>query len=92
MNFFTKPLQGSLFRKLCKIILNLPDEFTMCVQKSASGNELTDTTASQECVGTKRSYADVVRGTAGKSSNVTPVANMTDAMCQSTSTVNGTKR
>jgi hypothetical protein len=36
--------------------------------------------ASQECVGTKRSYADVVWGTAGKSSNVTPVANMTDAV------------
>jgi hypothetical protein len=47
--------------------------------------------ASQECVGTKRSYAYVVWGTAGKSSNVTPVANMTDAMCQSTLTVNGLK-
>jgi hypothetical protein len=60
-DFFTKPLQGSVFHELHKIIMNLPDD-TM----------LTNTTASQECVGNKRSYADIVRGTAGKSSNVTP--------------------
>jgi hypothetical protein len=47
--------------------------------------------ASQECVGTKWSYADVVWGTAGESSNVTQVANMTDAVCESTLTVNGLK-
>jgi hypothetical protein len=44
VDFFTIPLQGSLFRKLCQIILNLPDEFTMQVEKSASGSkrELTE--------------------------------------------------
>lgn len=70
VDFFTKPLQGSTFHKLRKIVLNLPDD-TM----------LSNTMASQECFGTKRSYADVVQGTAGKSSN------MTDVICQPT--VNG---
>jgi hypothetical protein len=69
-DFFTKPLQGSIFRKLRKVIMNLPDD-TM----------LSNAMASQECVGTNRSYADVVRGTTGKSSN------MTDAIRQPT--VNG---
>ena len=50
-DLFTKPLQGTLFRKLRRIILNLPDDAPM-----------TNSKASQECVGT-RSYADVVRGT-----------------------------
>jgi len=59
-DFFTKPLQGSQFRKLRKIILNLPDE-----------NVIGNAAVSQECVGTapKSSYADVVRGTHRKSSN-----------------------
>ena len=56
-NFFTKPLQGSLFRKLRGIILNLP---TNAVKANAL--------ASQECVGNVRSYADVVRGTHSDSS------------------------
>ena len=51
-DFFTKPLQGSKFRKFRKVVLNLPDD----VPKS-------NKVASQECVGTARSYADVVRGT-----------------------------
>jgi hypothetical protein len=49
-DFFTKPLQGSLFRKLRQKIMNLPQ------------GKLGDESVSQECVGT-RSYADVVRGT-----------------------------
>jgi hypothetical protein len=64
-DFFTKPLQGSLFRKLRKIILNLSDEPVKCDDTMANA------AASQECVGTKRSYADVVRGTAGKNSSAT---------------------
>jgi hypothetical protein len=47
-DFFTKPLQGSVFHELHKIIMNLPDD-TM----------LTNTTASQECDGNKRRYADI---------------------------------
>jgi hypothetical protein len=59
-DFFTKPLQGSLFRKLRAIILNIP------------GRALSaDTSTSQECVGKAASYADVVRGTHSKSSDVT---------------------
>jgi hypothetical protein len=60
-DFFTKPLQGSLFRKLRAIILNIPGRHSS-----------TDAAASQECVGkmTKASYADVVRGTHRKSSDV----------------------
>jgi hypothetical protein len=48
-DFFTKPLQGSLFCKLHKIILNLPDDI-----------ELDNVTVSQECVREVRSYANVV--------------------------------
>ena len=44
--------QGSKFKKQRKMILNLPDDIT--------GEKWT---TSQECVGTSRSYADVVRGT-----------------------------
>jgi hypothetical protein len=58
-DFFTKPLQGSLFRKLRAIILNI------------SGRaHTTDAAASQECVGKVTSYADVVRGTHNGSSDV----------------------
>jgi hypothetical protein len=59
-DFFTKPLQGSLFCKLRKIILNLPDDI-----------ELDNIMVSQECVGDMRSYADVIQGTFKGSSNVT---------------------
>jgi hypothetical protein len=59
-DFFTKPLQGSLFQKLCKVILNLPDDI-----------KLDNVTVSQECVGEVRSYANVVRGTTKGSSYVT---------------------
>jgi hypothetical protein len=58
-DFFTKPLQGSLFRKLRAIILNIPDR----------GLSM-DTSASQECVGKVASYADVVRGSHRKGSDV----------------------
>jgi hypothetical protein len=58
-DFFTKPLQGSLFRKLRAIILNIPG-------RAPSADAL----ASQECVGKVASYADVVRGTHRKSSDV----------------------
>jgi hypothetical protein len=53
-DFFTKPLQGSLFRKLRGLILNIP------VRPPS-----TSAAASQECVEKIRelSYADVVRGT-----------------------------
>jgi hypothetical protein len=48
-DFFTKPVQGSKFRKFQTIVLNLPS-------KDKSINQ---STATQECVG-KPSYADVV--------------------------------
>jgi hypothetical protein len=67
-DFFTKPLQGSLFRKLRKIILNLPDEYIEKISDTNHEKRLTNAAASQECVGTKVSYADVVRGMANKSS------------------------
>ena len=57
--FFAKPLQDSLFRKLCAIILNIP-----------SRTLNTDAAASQECVGKVASYADVVQGAHRKSSDV----------------------
>jgi hypothetical protein len=49
-DFFTKPVQGSKFRKFQTIVLNLPS-------KDKSVNRLT---AMQECVG-KHSYADIIR-------------------------------
>jgi Reverse transcriptase (RNA-dependent DNA polymerase) len=59
-DFFTKPLQGSLFRKLRGMILN----------ESGQGAAV-GAAPSQECVGKVRSYADVVRGThRGSSSGV----------------------
>jgi hypothetical protein len=61
-DFFTKPLQGSLFRKLRAIILNLPNR--------PSG---ADASTSQECVGKTASYADVVRGTHRNGSDVADV-------------------
>jgi hypothetical protein len=48
-DFFTKPLQGSKFRKFRRIVLNSPEDVDLCNRP-----------VSQECVG-KRSYADVVR-------------------------------
>jgi hypothetical protein len=61
-DFFTKPLQGSLFRKLRAIILDIPDH-------SRNANALT----SQECVEKVTSYADVVRGISSNSSDVADV-------------------
>jgi hypothetical protein len=61
-DFFTKPLQGSLFRKLRGIILNIPNR--------SSG---ADASTSQECVGKSASYANVVRGTHRKGSDVADV-------------------
>ena len=61
-DFFTKPLQGSLFRKLRAIILNIPGRA-----------HTTDAVASQECVGKVMSYANVVQGTHMVSSDVADV-------------------
>ena len=58
-DFFTKPLQGSLLQKLHAIISNIPGHAL-----------IPDATASQECVGKVVSYANVVRGTHGKSSDI----------------------
>ena len=58
-DFFTKPLQGSLFHKLRTIILNIPGHTFS-----------SDAAASQECVEKVASYADMVRGTHRKSSDV----------------------
>ena len=49
-DFFTKPLQGSLFRRMRQLILNLPED----------GTTPTRMPTSQECVGA-RTYASVVR-------------------------------
>jgi hypothetical protein len=57
-DFFTKPLQGSLFRKLRGMILNDSGE-----------GPVVGVAPSKECVGKVRSYADVVRGTRGESSS-----------------------
>jgi hypothetical protein len=59
-DFFSKPLQGSLFRKLHKVILNQLDDPIKLQLDKCSGNKMTNAAASQECVETKRSYADVV--------------------------------
>jgi hypothetical protein len=48
-DFFTKPLQGSKFRKFRQFILNSPPDADLCARS-----------VSQECVG-KRTYAEVVR-------------------------------
>jgi hypothetical protein len=61
-DFFTKPLQGSLFQKLRGIILNIPN-------RSSGADALT----SQECVGKSASYADVVQGTHQNGSDVADV-------------------
>jgi hypothetical protein len=61
-DFFTKPLQGSLFRKLRAIILNIPN-------RPSGADKLT----SQECVGKTASCADVVRGTHRNGSDVADV-------------------
>ena len=57
--FFTKPLQGSLFRKLRATILN--------IHGCAS---LSNAAASQECVGETMSYVDTVQGMHKNSSDV----------------------
>ena len=49
-DFFTKPLQGSLFRRMRQLIMNLPGD----------GTTLARVPTSQECVGA-RTYASVVR-------------------------------
>jgi hypothetical protein len=61
-DFFTKPLQGSLFQKLRAIISNIPG-------RGHNANAST----SQECVGKVASYADVVQGTHRNSSDVADV-------------------
>ncbi len=50
--FFTKPLQGSPFKKMRAVIMNLSENIPLPITS----------TGSQECVGAS-SYADVVRGT-----------------------------
>ena len=45
-DYFTKPLQGSLFYKLRSLILN-----TDSSDKDDTVNDIDDMTASQECVG-----------------------------------------
>ena len=56
-DFFTKPLQGSAFKRQRAQIMNLPAELPLPIT----------TTSSQECVGTRTpSYADVVRSTDGR--------------------------
>jgi hypothetical protein len=51
-DFFTKPLQGSAFKKMRAKIMNLSEKVPLPITS----------TGSQECVGAY-SYADVVRGT-----------------------------
>jgi hypothetical protein len=67
-DFFTKPLQGSLFCKLQKIILNLPDDPVKLQSNKCNGSKMTNAASSQEYVETKRSCVNVVHGTHGKSS------------------------
>ena len=56
-DFFTKPLQGSAFKRQRAHIMNLPIELLLLIT----------TANSQECVGTPTpSYADVVRSTDGR--------------------------
>ena len=53
-DFFTKPLQGSTFRKLWVQVMNLPEDIPLPIT----------TTGPQECVGAHgNTWADVVRGT-----------------------------
>jgi hypothetical protein len=68
-DFFTKPLKGSLFRKLRGIILNSPDH-----------PQIVGMATLQECVENRPSYADVVRGTHRQSSDVADVARHTIAV------------
>ena len=77
-DFFTKPLQGSLFRKLRKIILNLTEE-----------RVIGDATISQECVDTAPSYADIVRGTRHTNSSVTKMGTTSHASRSTSVKVNG---
>ena len=52
-DFYTKPLQGCLFRKLQNIIMGLPLETEMNME-----------VPTQECVGTRK-WSDVVKGSSG---------------------------
>ena len=52
-DFYTKPLQGRLFRKLRNVIMGLPPETEMNMEVSP-----------QECVGTRK-WSDVVKGSSG---------------------------
>jgi hypothetical protein len=45
-NFFTKPLEGSLFQKLQKIILNLPDDLVKLQLGKCNGSRMTNAAAS----------------------------------------------
>jgi hypothetical protein len=51
-DFFTKPLQGSLFKKFRAAILHIPDSVPLPLT----------TTGPQECVEETKTWADVVRG------------------------------
>ena len=51
-DFFTKPLQGSLFKKFRATILNIPDSVPLPFT----------TTGPQECVEETKTWADVVKG------------------------------
>jgi hypothetical protein len=57
---FAKPLQGSLFCKLRKIILNLPDDPIKLHSDKHSESKMTNAAASHESAETRKSYADVV--------------------------------
>ena len=60
-DLLTKPVQGAQFRKLRRVMMNLPvDTLTSNSIDTLEANSK----ASQECAGA-RSYADVVRGTNG---------------------------
>ena len=67
-DFYTKPLQGRLFRKLQNIILGLPP-----------GTEMNMEVPPQECVGTRK-WPDVVKGSLGPTNDhnyvgTTPIHN-----------------
>ena len=67
-DFYTKPLQGRLFRKLRNIIMGLPP-----------GTEMNTEVPPQECVGTRK-WTDVVKGSLGPTNDhnyvgTTPIHN-----------------
>lgn len=62
-DFFTKPLQGSMFRKFRAIIMNLPmDQPNAHLQKAQKCVEA-DSLGAEECFSAagRRTYAEVVR-------------------------------